>query len=64
MASGEIARRAERSRQPGPVDPGQIDLLVAEGFYANRTDFIRSAIRAQIATPGGRRSTRPSPAGR
>ena len=29
----------------GFVDLGQIDLLVKEGFYANRTDFIRSAIR-------------------
>lgn len=27
------------------VDLGQIDLLVEEGFYANRTDFIRTAIR-------------------
>lgn len=34
----------------GYVDLGHIDLLVAEGFYANRTDFIRSAIRAQLAT--------------
>jgi Arc/MetJ-type ribon-helix-helix transcriptional regulator len=34
----------------GLVDLGQIDLLVREGFYANRTDFIRSAIRAQLAT--------------
>jgi Arc/MetJ-type ribon-helix-helix transcriptional regulator len=34
----------------GPVDLGQIDLLVQEGFYSNRTDFIRSAIRAQLAT--------------
>jgi len=34
----------------GPVDLGQIDLLVQEGFYGNRTDFIRAAIRAQIAT--------------
>ena len=33
----------------GVVDLGQIDLLVREGFYANRTDFIRSAIRAQLA---------------
>ena len=32
----------------GPVDLGQIDLLVDEGFYANRTDFIRTAIRRQI----------------
>jgi len=29
----------------GHVDLGQIDLLVAEGFYGNRTDFIRTAIR-------------------
>ena len=33
----------------GPVDLGQIDLLVAEGFYSNRTDFIRTAIRHQLA---------------
>ena len=32
----------------GLVDLGQIDLLVAEGFYANRTDFIRTAIRRQL----------------
>ena len=34
----------------GPVDLGQIDLLVQEGFYSNRTDFIRTAIRNQLAT--------------
>ena len=34
----------------GPVDLGQIDLLVQEGFYANRTDFIRTAIRNQLLT--------------
>lgn len=34
----------------GPVDLGQIDLLVQEGFYSNRTDFIRTAIRAQLST--------------
>lgn len=33
----------------GPVDLGQIDLLVAEAFYSNRTDFIRTAIRNQLA---------------
>lgn len=33
----------------GFVDLGQIDLLVGEGFYSNRTDFIRTAIRQQIA---------------
>ena len=34
----------------GLVDLGQIDLLVQEGFYTNRTDFIRTAIRNQITT--------------
>ena len=33
----------------GPVDLGKIDLLVQEGFYSNRTDFIRTAIRNQLA---------------
>lgn len=45
--------RPERSGPPdekitinlGPVDLGRIDLLVEEGFYASRTDFIRDAIR-------------------
>ena len=32
----------------GHVDLGRIDLLVQEGFYSNRTDFIRSAIRSQL----------------
>ena len=34
----------------GLVDLGEIDLLVDEGFYANRTDFIRTAIRRQLQT--------------
>ena|ERR687890_830028 len=34
----------------GLVDLGEIDLLVDEGFFANRTDFIRTAIRRQLAT--------------
>jgi len=34
----------------GPIDLGQIDLLVQEGFYANRTDLIRTAIRNQLNT--------------
>jgi Arc/MetJ-type ribon-helix-helix transcriptional regulator len=34
----------------GPIDLGQIDLLVNEGFYANRTDLIRTAIRNQLNT--------------
>ena len=36
----------------GFVDLGHIDLLVAEGFYSNRTDFIRTAIRNQVLTHG------------
>ena len=34
----------------GFVDLGHVDLLVAEGFYSNRTDFIRTAIRTHLAT--------------
>jgi Arc/MetJ-type ribon-helix-helix transcriptional regulator len=34
----------------GLVDLGEIDLLVGEGFFANRTDFIRTAIRRQLQT--------------
>lgn len=32
----------------GAVDLGKVDLLVDEGFYGNRTDFIRTAIRNQL----------------
>jgi hypothetical protein len=32
------------------VDLGQVDLLVEQGFYSNRTDFIRTAIRSQLNT--------------
>jgi Arc/MetJ-type ribon-helix-helix transcriptional regulator len=34
----------------GVVDLGQVDLLVQEGFYSNRTDFIRTAIRNHLGT--------------
>ena len=34
----------------GFVDLGHIDLLVREGFYSNRTDFIRTAIRNQLGS--------------
>jgi Arc/MetJ-type ribon-helix-helix transcriptional regulator len=34
----------------GYVDLGRVDLLVREGFYSNRTDFIRTAIRNQLDT--------------
>src|SRR4026209_1091982 len=36
----------------GLIDLGQIDLLVQEGFYSNRTDLIRTAIRNQLALHG------------
>src|SRR4051812_17103033 len=55
----KLARRAHAPRSSesesekitvnlGFVDLGQIDLLVREAFYANRTDFIRTAIRNQL----------------
>lgn len=34
----------------GYVDLGKVDLLVQEGFYSNRTDLIRTAIRNQLST--------------
>jgi len=34
----------------GYVDLGRVDLLVQEGFYSNRTDFIRTAIRNQLTS--------------
>ena len=36
----------------GYIDLGQIDVLVQEGFYSNRTDFIRTAIRNQLGIHG------------
>jgi Arc/MetJ-type ribon-helix-helix transcriptional regulator len=36
----------------GFVDLGRVDLLVSEGFYSNRTDFIRTAIRNQLLAHG------------
>jgi Arc/MetJ-type ribon-helix-helix transcriptional regulator len=48
---------AERSEKitinVGLVDLGQIDLLVSEGFFTNRTDFVRTAIRRQLETRAG-----------
>ncbi|WP_136418652.1 CopG family transcriptional regulator [Herbaspirillum sp. ST 5-3] len=57
----EIATQDVRQKVPetekitinlGPIDLGQIDLLVQEGFYSNRTDLIRTAIRNQLQTHG------------
>jgi Arc/MetJ-type ribon-helix-helix transcriptional regulator len=36
----------------GLIDLGQIDLLVQEGFYANRSDLVRTAIRNQLTAHG------------
>ena len=59
MVTGQSleARRKESESEKitinlGFVDLGHIDLLVAEGFYSNRTDFIRTAIRNQVLTHG------------
>jgi len=54
MARGEVEVRprvGETEKMTinlGVVDLGQIDLLVQEGFYSNRTDLIRTAIRNQL----------------
>jgi Arc/MetJ-type ribon-helix-helix transcriptional regulator len=51
--------RPQHTKQPdsekltlnlGFVDLGSIDLLVRDGFYSNRSDFIRTAVRNQLAT--------------
>ena len=47
MTTGELEKITINM---APVDLGQIDLLVREGFYENRTDFIRTAIRNQLST--------------
>ena len=56
---GEIYRLRDRVGETekitinlGYVDLGHVDLLVQEGFYSNRTDFIRTAIRNQLSTHG------------
>ena len=49
-AKSKLAESEKITINLGFVDLGQIDLLVAEGFYSNRTDFIRTAIRNQLST--------------
>ncbi|MEC5159950.1 Arc/MetJ-type ribon-helix-helix transcriptional regulator [Janthinobacterium sp. CG_23.3] len=46
----KIAESEKITINLGPIDLGQIDLLVQEGFYSNRTDLIRTAIRNQLNT--------------
>jgi Arc/MetJ-type ribon-helix-helix transcriptional regulator len=51
MLAKELARTADSEKitiNLGYVDLGHIDLLVREGFYSNRSDFIRTAIRTQL----------------
>jgi Arc/MetJ-type ribon-helix-helix transcriptional regulator len=62
MDGGQMAHMAERTDDLRPkaadsekitinlghVDLGHVDLMVQEGFYSNRTDFIRTAIRNQL----------------
>src|SRR4029077_1833551 len=57
--AAEIHRLRDRASETekitinlGYVDLGHIDLLVQEGFYSNRTDFIRTAIRNHLAAHG------------
>ena len=49
----EVDRSGKITINVGLVDLGHIDLLVDEGFYANRTDFIRTAIRRQLEMHSG-----------
>ena len=56
-AQAVVVRRKEAESEKitinlGYVDLGHIDLLVQEGFYSNRTDFIRTAIRNQLGSHG------------
>ena len=46
----DVERSEKITINLGLVDLGQIDLLVSEGFFANRTDLIRTAIRRQLET--------------
>jgi Arc/MetJ-type ribon-helix-helix transcriptional regulator len=51
MADKVLPRAADSEKitiNLGYVDLGQVDLLVREGFYSNRSDFIRTAIRTQL----------------
>ncbi|MGZ5906759.1 MAG: CopG family transcriptional regulator [Reyranella sp.] len=51
MADKVLSRAADSEKitiNLGYVDLGNIDLLVREGFYSNRSDFIRTAIRTQL----------------
>ena len=61
--AGEADRTEKITVNLGPVDLGRIDLLVQEGHFSTRTDFIRTAVRNQLER-ATRRSSRRSRAGR
>lgn len=48
VAASKVPDSEKLTINLGYVDLGQIELLVQEGFYSNRSDFIRTAIRNQI----------------
>ena len=50
ISKSKVADSEKITINLGFVDLGQVDLLVSEGFYGNRTDFIRTAIRNQLST--------------
>lgn len=47
-SSGRLPDSEKITINLGPVDLGRIDLLVQEGFYGNRTDLIRTAVRGLL----------------
>jgi Arc/MetJ-type ribon-helix-helix transcriptional regulator len=51
--AAEVDKSEKITINVGLVDLGEIDLLVDEGFFANRTDFIRTAIRRQLESRSG-----------
>lgn len=46
---GRVGESEKMTINLGVVDLGQVDLLVQEGFYANRSDLVRTAVRNQLA---------------
>jgi Arc/MetJ-type ribon-helix-helix transcriptional regulator len=46
--ASRLAQTEKITINMGAVELGKVDLLVGEGFYSNRSDFIRSAIRSQL----------------
>ncbi len=48
----KVAESEKITINMGHVDLGHVDLLVQEGFYSNRSDFIRTAIRSQLDRHG------------